>query len=138
MTRLRPIMLNRNEVRAVRKEGDVQIRRPLPGVPKGEGATARYARPGDRLWVREDFSTREDGARLKIRYPADGSHGPARFLPLRSVESKYRTEGYVTRPAKYMPYWASRILLEVTESQVNRSGLEQELLVKARVVQVAP
>lgn len=137
MGTLHPVMLSRTEVRAVQETGDVEIHRILPGGDRAPRAAAHYGSPGDRLWVREDFSTRQDGRQLKIRYPADGTHGQPRLLPLRAVESKYRTEGYVTRPAKYMPRWASRLTLEVTESQVKHSGPRQELLVRARVVQPA-
>jgi hypothetical protein len=138
MGSLHPIMLNRMEVCAAQDTGGVEIHRPLPGGDMASRAAARYGRPGDRLWVREAFATRQDGQQLKIRYPADGTHGQPRLLPLRTVEPKYRTEGYVTRPAKYMPRWASRLMLEVTESQVRRSGQQQEILVRARVVQTMP
>ncbi len=137
MGKLHPIMLNRVEVRAVREAGDVQIHRMLAGSAGAASVAAHYGEPGDRLWVREDFSTRQEGDRLKIRYPADGPQSQPRFLPVRTVESKSRTEGYVTRPAKYMPLWASRITLEVTESQVSHSGYRDEVLVTARVVEVA-
>ena len=134
MGKLHPIMLSRTEVRAIQDSGGVEIHRALPRGERAKSVAARYGRPGDRLWVREDFSTREEGDQLKIRYPADGTHGQPRLLPVGTVESKYRTEGYVTRPAKYMPRWASRLTLEVTESQVKRSGHRQEVLVKARVL----
>jgi hypothetical protein len=137
MGKLHPIMLNRVEVRAVREAGDVKIHRVLADDARAGSAAARYGQPGDRLWVREDFSTRQEGDRLKIRYPADGPQSQPRFLPLRAVDSKYRTESYVTRPAKFMPVWASRITLEVTESQLNHAGQHDEVLVKARVVQIA-
>lgn len=66
---------------------------------------------GIELWVRERFSTRLDGDKIKIRYPADGPDGQVQFVPADQVPSKYRTAGYVTRPARHMPRWASRTTL---------------------------
>jgi hypothetical protein len=67
----------------------------------GEGNALRlcpYGHPGDRLWVRETWAA-EAGAYF---YRADGR------------------ERLVWRPSIFMPRWASRILLEITEVRVQR------------------
>jgi hypothetical protein len=68
-----------------------------------------YGQPGDRLWVKEKFSTRErdnDPTPTGIWYWADG-------------QVKY---GNWTRPKPsiHMPRWASRIALEITKVRVER------------------
>lgn len=69
-----------------------------------------YGKPGDRLWVRETFAARRDidpttdlkRARHYLNYRADGSG----FNP--ADENKWR-------PSIFMPRWASRLTLEVSE-----------------------
>lgn len=70
-----------------------------------------YGKPGDRLWVREAWSTH---AMFDLLAP--------REIAARSVH--YWVDGDVQtgkrRPGMFMPRWASRILLEVTEVRVER------------------
>jgi len=61
----------------------------------------RLGVPRDRLWVRESFYT-ESG---DVWYKADGQTAP---MPIK------------WRPSIFMPRWASRILLEITEVRVER------------------
>lgn len=90
-----------------------------------------YGKPGDRLWVREtwgiyseswtDYGWEGDGI-IDIPIPKQ--------RPLGTMHSKrhvvYRADGYETdggeqwRPSIFMPRWASRILLEITEVRVQR------------------
>ena len=115
-----PIILTRPQVLALATRGEIEIR--LSARARGPAALPdctmdallrRYA-VGRRLWARESFATRRDGAQLKILYPWQGPGPQRRFIPIDRVERKYLTERYVTRPPKYMPRWAARILLEVT------------------------
>lgn len=62
-----------------------------------------YGQPGDRLWVRETFSTSTKG----WIYKADG-HDLSKALSTR------------WKPSIHMPRWASRITLEITNVRVER------------------
>ncbi|CDN87367.1 hypothetical protein BN948_01789 [Hydrogenophaga intermedia] len=73
-----------------------------------------YGQPGDRLWVREAWRTVAEADALpprdltpahRIWYEADGLDQPG--------FGRYR-------PGMFMPRWASRILLEVTDVRVER------------------
>lgn len=70
-----------------------------------------YGQPGDRLWVRETWSTH---ACFDAVRPSD--------LTTRSVH--YWSDGEVQtgkrRPSMFMPRWASRITLEITGVRVER------------------
>lgn len=85
-----------------------------------------YGQPGDRLWVRESFQPLfadgfdhgderldyKTGAGYRVIYPAtDGV-----------VEWHHEDDGVVTRvtPSIYMPRWACRLVLEVTDVRVER------------------
>jgi hypothetical protein len=86
-----------------------------------------YGRPGDRLWVRENFY--QDGqwslrlgcepddprggfwsATSRVIYAADGTP-----LPDPIPGNQWRS-----RPSIHMPRWASRITLEITDVRVER------------------
>ncbi len=76
------------------------------------------AQPGDRLWVREAWRTVESldelrpvqlAERVPIRYEADGT-----------VRGKLREPVGRYRHARFMPRWASRLMLEVTGVRVER------------------
>lgn len=73
--------------------------------------------PGDRLWVREAW-----------RFPLDYDHLPGRDLP--QMRSLVEYDAYVRkhgsrdagryRHARFMPHWASRLALTVTDVRVER------------------
>ena len=136
MPRLIPVLLSRSEVRMLLDQGEVTMRRPLSRWAGGESVPSRYGRPGNQLWAREAFATRQDGDQIKIRYPADGDRGRPRFVPIQQAERKYQTARYVTRPAKYMPRWASRITLEVVASEIERVGRGHVAVVRAKLLDV--
>ncbi|MFB3077022.1 MAG: hypothetical protein ACE1Y4_03355 [Lysobacterales bacterium] len=74
-----------------------------------------YGVPGDRLWVRETFA--------KVGDNEDDIHGAYHYLPHGSVY--YRADNPLPgdlkwRPSIFMPRWASRITLEITEVRVQR------------------
>jgi hypothetical protein len=89
------------------------IASPLPSSRTGR-VLCPYGKPGDRLWVREAwrvidvadcFAPREITAASRIWYEADAPHQPG--------FGKYR-------PSMFIPRWASRITLEITEVRVER------------------
>ena len=137
MPRLIPGLLSRQEVRTLLDQGEVTMRRPLSRWAGGESVPSRYGRPGDRLWAREDFATRQDGDQIKIRYPADGNRGRPRFVPIEQAESKYRTSRYLTRQPKHMPQWAYRITLEVVASEIEPVGRGHVVVIRAKLLEVA-
>lgn len=81
-----------------------------------------YGNKGDQLWVRETFATLSNGdflpvkpdsinsGSVDIRYRADD--------PLHDVSADIR--GYGWRPSIFMPRWANRITLEITDIRVER------------------
>lgn len=69
----------------------------------------RTVKPGDRLWVRETFSTMQENGALKAFYKADeGSEMNAEIGC-----SKFK-------PSIHMPRWASRLTLVVTDVRTER------------------
>lgn len=70
-----------------------------------------YGHPGDRLWVREAWTTH-----------ACFDDIPPRDLTTRSLH--YQADGQIktgkNRPGMFMPRWASRITLEITRVRVER------------------
>jgi hypothetical protein len=123
----RPILMKAHEVRAILAGTKVQTRRVVkprkdpdfgchlaPGEIAGDENRSRlcpYGRPGDRLWVREAWTTHKfmdaipprDLTTISIAYVADG--------PIKT--GKYRQ-------AFHMPRRYSRILLDVTAVRVER------------------
>ena len=78
----------------------------------------RHGTPGDRLWVRETWQ-HNIGNGPPIIYRAD--HGAAQSVyeaDLATGAWKVAVSGW--RPSIYMPRWASRILLEITDVRVQR------------------
>ncbi len=109
-----------------------------------------YGEPGDRLWVREThvFTGGAPGSggyrgpdgeswSVAVGYIADDTTTRA-WLPKGEDHDEYNHSRwgtgklYKTRPSIFMPRWASRILLEVTEVKVERvqeitwEGVEDE------------
>lgn len=75
--------------------------------------------PGDRLWVRETWEHRAYGAirDIRIRYAADGAID---HMMACDDDRKYRTNSFVKQPSIFMPRWASRIMLEITDVRAQR------------------
>jgi hypothetical protein len=65
--------------------------------------------PGDRLWVRETWQTNPD--KTKVIYKADYTDGG--FVTDNDIY-------YGWKPSIFMPRWASRITLEITNVRVER------------------
>jgi hypothetical protein len=134
----RPILFKAEMVNAIRGRLKSQTRRPIKPQPfdatpiqprsiqllwDGQENTDKFARgtihqlspygkPGDRLWVRETWRP-QDGITLhrqnrdEIEYRADGDR------------PKEPTDCY-WKPSIFMPRWASRLTLEITDLRVER------------------
>jgi hypothetical protein len=103
---------------------------PRFGEAASEWARCPYGTPGDRLWVRETFVPLKDGNVVPI---AD-----ATYALFRDGAQKYRGEDGFSpglaeyapgardavrgkwKPSIYLPRWASRITLDVTDVRVER------------------
>lgn len=82
--------------------------------PNGEGFPCPYGKPGDRLWVRETWRP--------CKVP---QHGDSQCVEYRATD--YCKAGHLTtlnrtgwKPSIFMPRWASRLTLEITEVRVER------------------
>lgn len=80
--------------------------------PQPSDVRCPYGKPGDRLWVRETW--RYYGG-SEYEYQRDQSNVIYRATP--TFESSPRADW---RPSIFMPRWASRITLEVTDVRVQR------------------
>lgn len=99
---------------------------------KGEGSplVCPYGSVGDRLWVRESFTTWDDGMGLAVLFKSDRSawHDPrpdADYPQEVWIRCDYNPLDHdllnpVWKPSIHMPRWASRITLEITEVRVER------------------
>lgn len=128
----RPILFSGPMVRALLDGSKTQTRRIVKGkalewlecfnftpefVALPDNAMCPYGQPGDRLWVREAWSTHISEDRIPPRdcsrdvrfYEAD--HGAQRGSNPRIGK---------LRPSIHMPRWHSRITVEITEVRVER------------------
>lgn len=94
-----------------------------------------YGKPGDRLWVRETFAIECNDGYQDLYTDPDKPLGPVKRVSVCGNEyfecPRYRAsepdtilgddeDGMKWRPSIFMPRWASRILLEITEVRVQR------------------
>lgn len=114
----RPISFSAEMVRAVRSGAKTQTRRPVvpsPGIVQsadgvltpwheGKAIRCKFGKAGDRLWVRERWTTHGSNGDQQILYAADANHnGVHRW-----------------RPSYIMPRYACRMLLEITAVRIQR------------------
>lgn len=125
------------EPAVVRRDGEIEAGKPVFGVydEHGEFGCVCPFRPGDRLWVRETWqyaNWTEDGMPF-IRYAADDA---VRFVENGGGEdivdvwaelsdpANYAIDNTAAdrrwRPSIFMPRWASRLTLEITEVRAER------------------
>lgn len=125
----RPILFSGPMVRAILDGRKTQTRRPYnpkAGFPREDGevtpttadAWTDYGpcpigQPGDRLWVRETWTTTQYG---KPVYRADSRDRDGYFWPSVANDPK----GVLWKPSIHMPRWASRITLEIVRVSVER------------------
>lgn len=88
-----------------------------PNGSHGLAIKCPYGKVGDQLWVRESFRYADEDLRLhpEIPVPVDYRADP--------MKASVGCDGFDTlpwRPSIYMPRWASRITLEITEVRVQR------------------
>jgi hypothetical protein len=118
--------------RVVKRHGDMEFDPQDPrygpywlpyaaGDAEGEQAKVRcpHGTPGDRLWVRETWAHERDGTGC----PDDTG------VLYRATDPGWDDEGTGLRwrPSVFMPRWASRILLEITDVRVQRlQGISEE------------
>ena len=116
----RPIIFSAPMVRAILSGAKTQTRRVVkPHHMAMVGAEqfpilalCPFGRPGDRLWVREQFACVRTQEMRYVEYKADRS--------LSDFEGYDNPAGGRWRPSIHMPRWASRITLEVTGVRVER------------------
>jgi len=101
--RERPILFNSEMVRAILRRRKTQTRR----VVKTKTSQCPYGKPGDWLWVRERFAAPHDCDHLK---PSEIPKGTRIYYP--ATED---TGGLLMRPSIFMPRWASRVSLQITD-----------------------
>ena len=168
-TKERPIIMSGESVRAILEDRKTQTRRVCKPQPiedqKWDGGwklvtakattaiealrrgmypeTCPYGVPGDRLWVREGWApfVRGDGGEgwvELVRWRADEAEYPV--PPEHSADwDRLSGKGYHWRSPIYMPRWACRLLLEVTEVRVERVqeidhvGIQREGVLPARI-----
>lgn len=84
-----------------------------------------YGVPGDRLWVRETWaefyaSSRNGKHESGVRYRADNAERIIAVDSMRFGGDLKLSGGLKWAPSIYMPRWASRLFLEITEVWVQR------------------
>lgn len=132
----RPILFSAPMVRAIlagRKTQTRRIVKPQPSVihrlyrdasiltnllfrRKDQTIRSPYGTIGDRLWVRETWAIHQcaDSESERVHYRADCATGAEPCCPYDGERIKK------WRPSIFMPRWASRITLEITEVRVQR------------------
>jgi hypothetical protein len=75
------------------------------------GVGCPYGKPGERLWVREEWAPRTLGA-----WPTLEKH----MKPIYRADEDRPEWRHIWKPSIHMPRWASRITLEVTGVRVER------------------
>jgi hypothetical protein len=94
---------------AFRRRSPVESLRDNPATHR----RSPYGEPGDRLWVRETWAGDD---MCGVLYRADHPDADIRNGDLDEGEQQLRR----WRPSIFMPRWASRITLEITEVRVER------------------
>ncbi len=77
-----------------------------------------YGVPGDRLWVRETWAIRDCGAKVSVKAEAWPDCWPIQRLEYPATQKKDHRSN--KRPSIFMPRWACRTILEVTDVRVER------------------
>lgn len=164
----RPILMNKEMVKAILEGRKTQTRRPIKGNPnfvrwcplqpgyRYDGWEDEHGRPlpcpfgtvGDRLWVRETWGIWAldilPFPAAYIAYKANGTSLPIQEKDcLKFQFTSVPDVGYhnpnVWRPSIHMPRWASRITLEVVNVRVERvQEISEEDADKEGATAIAP
>jgi len=130
----RPILFSGPMIRAILRDRKTQTRRAVNPQPwqepdgalgwrskgdyiewnNGRGDLSPYGVPGDRLWVRETWVP--TSSEKSCVYRTDFTDRIGHFWPSIAADPKDVT----WKPSIFMPRWASRITLEITEVRVQR------------------
>lgn len=91
----------------------------------GDDILSQQYHPGDRLWVRETWKTVKSYDHLSpSRIPKGSRNWPSVWFACSPKWSSYYDKSYPfagkVRPAIFMPRWASRILLEIVSTRLER------------------
>ncbi|MBL1177610.1 hypothetical protein [Pantanalinema sp. GBBB05] len=138
----RPILFSAPMVQAILEDRKTQTRRVVklpPFDPSDDSLQAhaltnldkcKYGKPGDRLWVKETFWIELDSDWSEVEqktYYHSVDLSSSNWADVRYVASEPNFSGhdgistaYEKRPSIFMPRWASRITLEVTDVRVER------------------
>jgi len=113
----RPITFTAENVAAMLADRKTQTRRlawrAMPRLVSAQGATIwQRVRVGDRFWVREPFYT--DACHLLYRADSTIFGDEETSEPAADLWFKAIGPGSPTRPARWLPKWASRLILPVT------------------------
>ena len=124
----------------------------LSGEPRTKRFRCPYGQPGDRLWVRETFAlsiSDPDEESMDAKGPMIWDHA----IYKAGSTGEWKRDGLRFpprwRPSIYMPRWASRITLKVTDVRVERvqdiseraarqEGVEPEYRERERIGRDAP
>ena len=131
----RPILYSGEMVRAILKGAKTQTRRVVNPQPAGSFSSfgklptcdchpfgfhdgsrhypCRQGKPGDRLWVRETWG-------LLDTQPSDGPAAATLGYRADGEEAAPNGRHQLWRPSIFMPRWACRIVLEITDVRVQR------------------
>lgn len=104
MMKVRPLIFSAPMIRALLAGRKTMTRRAVEPQPGGPGGSCRHRQPGDLIWVKEAWGV-VDGDTYDdiIVFRADGPAAPDRW-----------------RSPIYMPRWASRLTLELTDVRMER------------------
>jgi len=105
----RPIIFSAPMVRAILECRKVQTRRVMKPQPKNIVLKESRYQVGARLWVKETWQTTDEAI----------SEEPG--VVYRATDPDWESmEGWKWRPSIFMPRWASRLTLEITDVRVQR------------------
>lgn len=129
MTPSRPIPMSAESVRAILAGTKTQTRRVVhrdvvESIRDGDGASilhrSPYGQPGDRLWVREAFAV-HGAAEPRVHAPGEGHPWGSPIYRASHGGMEPKCEGFTAwRSPLFMPRWASRLTLELTDVRVER------------------
>jgi hypothetical protein len=109
-TQTRRILKGSTEFKGPYNPAYLEAHRNAPGW----ASICPYGKPGDRLWVRETFFA------YATKVYSDAGMSESAPKAVYKADGGYLLNGGKWKPSIFMPRWASRITLEVTEVRVQR------------------